>query len=445
MESSKKSTAYNIITTLITKFILLFGGFIISVLLARILGPEGKGVITAIFVFPLLIVSLADMGIRQSTAYYVGKDKYETSDIISSIAFLWLITSLVSMILVFVYYLLGPSQQYAWIILIIAILSIPIKLIEKYGKGVMLGKNRIGTINLSQLLRLSANFISVIILVWFFDLGVIGAALVQIIIAFIIAIYYIVKIMNHHKIRFKPISPIPKLLFLKGFGFATALFIINLNYKVDIMILDHMLSPKEIGVYSVGVNFAELLWQVPSAIGMVIFAKSTATKIKMDSIARSTTILRLVLPVMIIASLFIALFAPLIVRYIYGIDFIEAGNVLRILLPGVIFITISKILHPDLAGRGYPLFALKIFIITLFINIGLNIALIPMYGINGAAFASTVSYILAGLGFGIIYSRKESIAFRNIIILKNSDINRVKEILLKKISSKRKLRRGDNS
>lgn len=436
MSSKQRSTAFNIVSTLGTKFILLFGGFIISIILARLLGPEGKGVITAIFVFPLLIVSLADMGIKQATAYYVGKGIYNISDIISSIAFLWVITSSLSIFLVIAYYSLGPSDQYPWVILIIAVASIPIKLIASYANGIMLGKNRIGTINLSQLLRLSANFISVLLLVWLFDLGVLGAALVQIIIALTIAIYYLVKVSSYHRIKFKPISPIPKLLFLKGFPFAAVLFIITLNYKVDILILDRMVSATEIGVYSVGVNFAELLWQIPAAVGMVLFAKSTTTKNQQDSVERSTMILRLVLPVIVVVSIFIALFAPGIIRILYGVDFTEAGNVLRILLPGVCFITVSKVLHPDLAGRGYPLFALRVFIVTLVINVVLNIFLIPVYGIYGAAMASTISYIIAGIGFGFVYSRKEKLPMKNIFILKKLDIYRVKEIITKRVLKK---------
>lgn len=433
MSEKQRSTTFNIIATLITKFILLFGGFIVSILLARLLGPEGKGMIAAIFVFPLLMVSLADMGIRQSTAYYVGKGQHKISDIISSIAFLWLITSFVAIILVFIYYALGPSDKYPWIVLTVALAAIPIKLIEQYAKGIMLGKNQISTINISQLIQLAANIISVLVLVWFLDLGVLGAAIVQIVTALTIAIYYLIKVRIYHQIKIKPISPIPKLLFLKGFSFAAVLFISNLNYKIDIMILDRMVIPSEIGIYSVGVNFAELLWQIPSAIGMVIFSKSTTTKKSMDSVNRSTAVLRLVLPSMVICSLIIAVFAPLVIRMFYGVDFTEAGNILRILLPGTCVITVFKVLQSDLAGRGYPLFALRVLVITVLINVFLNFILIPEYGIYGAAIASAVSYVLTGVGIGFVYSRKEKIPLKDILFLKKSDIDRVKDVVQKNI------------
>lgn len=429
MTNKERSTAFNIITTLLTRFIFLFGGFIASVLLARLLGPEGKGIVTAIFVVPLLIVSFADMGIHQATAYYVGKGYYKLSEMISSIAFLWLITSILGVIIVFIYFLFGSSDKYSWTILTVALTAIPIKLVEQYAKGVMLGKNQIGTINVSQLLRVLVNIAAILLLVWLLDLGVFGAALVQLVIGLTVAVYYLFHICKYNRIRFKPVFPIPKLLFLKGFSFAAVLFIINLNYRIDIMILDYMVPPEDIGIYSIGTNVAELLWQLPAAVGMVLFAKSANTRISADAVERSTALLRLVLPIMIITSFLIAIVAPFLIQIVYGAEFVEAGNVLRLLLPGVVAITVSKVLHPDLAGRGHPLYALRVFVLSLIINVVLNFILIPGYGINGAALASTISYMVAGIGYGFIYARKEKISPKKVFILNKDDVDRVKRII----------------
>src|SRR5690625_4040025 len=146
MQEKQRSTLFNIMTSLFTKFFLLFGGFIVSVITARLLGPEGKGIITAVFVFPTLIISFADMGIRQSTAYFIGQNKYRLSEVISSIAFLWIITSLGSIIIVLIYYSIVMSNSYSWTILLIATSSIPLKLIEQYSRGILLDSNQISII-----------------------------------------------------------------------------------------------------------------------------------------------------------------------------------------------------------------------------------------------------------------------------------------------------------
>lgn len=423
MKEKTRSTGFNIVMTIATRFILLFGSFIVSIVLARLLGPEGKGIMTAVLVFPTLIASLADMGIRQSTAYYVGRKQYSLNDIISSISFLWLITTAGSMVSVLLYFYFGPSNHYSWDILIVALLIIPFKLIENYAKGIMLGRNQIGVINFSQIIHLIANYIFVFLFVWILDLNVLGALIAQVGISFTVATYYLIKVIPYGKIRFKPIKPIPRKIFFRGFSFAIVLFIINLNYKVDIMMLDYMVPSSDIGIYSVGVNFAELIWQIPSAVGMVIFSKSTTTVKQMDSVQRATSILRLVMPVMALAAIFIAILAPIVITVLYGNAFSESGNILRIMLPGVVFITISKVLHPELAGRGYPLFSLRVFVVTLILNIVLNLMFIPSFGIYGAAVTSTICYILAGLGFAFMYSKREGIPMKSTFILTKKDMD----------------------
>lgn len=72
---------FQILTTIGTRLLVLFGAFIVSVLTARLLGPEGKGMITAILVIPTLVVTIADLGIRQAAAYLIGK-KYLTITIL---------------------------------------------------------------------------------------------------------------------------------------------------------------------------------------------------------------------------------------------------------------------------------------------------------------------------------------------------------------------------
>ena len=48
-------------------------------------------------------------------------------------------------------------------------------------------------------------------------------------------------------------------------------------------------------------------------------------------------------------------------------------------------------------GLGKPGIPMRILIVTAILDIILNILLIPKFGINGAAEASTVSFIFAGL------------------------------------------------
>lgn len=59
--------------------------------------------------------------------------------------------------------------------------------------------------------------------------------------------------------------------------------------------------------------------------------------------------------------------------------------------------TKTKILIADMVGRGKPQIGTYAALISLAVNIPLNLWLIPRWGISGAAFASSIAYIVATL------------------------------------------------
>ena len=424
-----KSTGFHVITTFVTKLIVLFGSFIASVLLARLLGPEGKGVVTALFVVPNIVVSIADLGVRQASAYYIGRKIYSVKDVLSSSLFLWFITSLLSIGIVLIYYSTGSIQEYGWLLILIALIFIPIKLLTAYLNGVIQGLQKIGTINIHALITFLVNILGVIILVWLLNLDITGAAFVTLLVAFVGLLYYLSIVRKISVIKLKYIKPIPQNLFSKGITFALALFVLTLNYKIDILFLEHMVSSNEVGIYSVGTNLAELIWQLPAAISTVLFARSANSKSDQEAHIRSAKLLRITLPILLILCFVFALMSKYFVTLLYGENFQASAEVINILLPGVLIIVISKILHPDMAARGYPLYGLFVFIGPLILNIILNILWIPTYGVSGAAWASTISYSIGGITYGIVYSKKVGMRLSDLLFLKREDILTIKKIV----------------
>ena len=71
MSSYTKDTAI----TFITRIISLILGIVTSIIIARLLGPENKGIYTMAALLPQLIVTIADLGIGPATVYYVTGHK----------------------------------------------------------------------------------------------------------------------------------------------------------------------------------------------------------------------------------------------------------------------------------------------------------------------------------------------------------------------------------
>nr|WP_301005334.1 polysaccharide biosynthesis C-terminal domain-containing protein [Lunatimonas sp.] len=115
----------------------------------------------------------------------------------------------------------------------------------------------------------------------------------------------------------------------------------------------------------------------------------------------------------------------------FGEAFNESTPVLRILIPGVLILTVYKVMYVDLAGKGKPWIALYAMIPSLFVNLFLNIYLIPKYGAYGAAISSTISYSIGGILFLVLYSLETKIPIKQLLAYQSTDIAPIIKLLRK--------------
>jgi O-antigen/teichoic acid export membrane protein len=249
------------------------------------------------------------------------------------------------------------------------------------------------------------------------------AALLAYVVSPLVASIYVYQIIRiSGKIIPKYITGLPWTFIKKGFVYAIALFILSLNYRVDIIILERLTSPYEVGIYSVGVNIADLLWLLPTALTAVNFSYSANATDPMEYAKKTAKILRITLWIGILPALLLFFLAPFIIPFFYGQEFQSSGTVVQAILPGVWMTLIFKILNSDLAGRGIPQAALWVYLFAVILNIILNIWWDPIFGAKGAAWASTVSYSVGAIIFLFTYSRISNVSISDLIIIQKKDI-----------------------
>jgi len=90
---------------------------------------------------------------------------------------------------------------------------------------------------------------------------------------------------------------------------------------------------------------------------------------------------------------------------LYSSAFLPAVRPLQILLPGIVALSVGRVLANDVAGRGRVMLNNYAGLVTVATNVILNILWIPKYGIAGAALASTGSYTLAFFTQLFLYAR----------------------------------------
>jgi O-antigen/teichoic acid export membrane protein len=176
------------------------------------------------------------------------------------------------------------------------------------------------------------------------------------------------------------------------------------NYRLDQWILGAMAGSRELGLYSVAVAWSEALFYLPEALGMVV-RPDVVRATHADAGSRVAVVFRAAILLSIPFVIVLVVAAPILCVTVFGADFRGSVDDLRILAPGAFGIVALKLLGNALTARERPLLANVGVAVAFGTTIGLDVALIPIFGGAGAATASTVAYTVGGLVAVAVFTR----------------------------------------
>ena len=176
------------------------------------------------------------------------------------------------------------------------------------------------------------------------------------------------------------------------------------NYRLDQWLLGAIAGPRELGVYSVAVAWAEALWYLPTALAavqrpdLVRAAKHEAARI-------AARIFRAAMFVTAACALVMIVAAPILCITIFGEEFRDSVGMLRVLVFAAFGVAAVKLLGSALVTQGRP--GLQSFAIGagFVLSVALDVILIPPFGGQGAAFAAMIAHTTAGLVVSTIFLR----------------------------------------
>jgi O-antigen/teichoic acid export membrane protein len=201
----------------------------------------------------------------------------------------------------------------------------------------------------------------------------------------------------------------------------------RLQFRADSFILNVIVGVQATGIYSVTSGLAETLWYVPNALGLVMLSRAVDPHADAGRIAATLT--RVTIAVAVILAIPTFLLGPRLVRLVYGTAFVDAGVALRLILPGVVAYSVVAVLSRYLTGRGRPGTTTMIMLTGLTANVAANLVLIPRYGINGAAVASSVSYGLTAVLALVLFRRASGRGLAETLVVRGSDIQAARRAL----------------
>jgi len=168
---------------------------------------------------------------------------------------------------------------------------------------------------------------------------------------------------------------------------------------VDILMIASLMTVEDVGLYSVGVKVAYVTAVVLLAINTVIATQiskafAAGDRERLDQVVRLSS--RLIFLGTLPIALLILFFSDYILL-LFGEEFLTAKWALVILTFGQMLNALTGSVGILLSMTGHQRFVRNVVWIVLLINIVLNFWLIPLWGIEGAAFATTSSLVLQNL------------------------------------------------
>lgn len=236
-----------------------------------------------------------------------------------------------------------------------------------------------------------------ILIVIYCDYGLMGVTLSYLlgsIISFIYCLYYLAK--NFVVPKFTWNLPLFKILIIGGIPFALNGIFYNVYYSIDLVMLKHFSTDYAVGLYNASYKLIDILAIFHSVYAATVFPvmsklfKDDTSLLKM-SLTKSIKYLSLITIPLSVATI---LYGKDIILICYGAKFIDAGNVLSILIWTVVFLFINGASVTTLNASHQERYVTIMYFTTAVFNVVLNLILIPNYGIYGATIATLLSDIL---------------------------------------------------
>ena len=416
--------------TLASRF-LIFGLSIISnVILARALAPQGRGLYALALVAPSAVALIANLGISQALVYYLAKRIYTRDELIGQVLSLSLILGGAATLGLFAVEALAGGVILPGVppsLVFIAGASIPLALFFycslsfEQGLENFLGFNAIYLVNAVALLvllvplALARGNVTLAVTAW--SLSWVPTAAV--------GVYLLSRAgpLNVHL----DLTVVRRLL---GFGIVGYLsFMTNyLNLRLSTFLVNIFTNATQVGYYAVAVTLAETIWYISTAASTVLAPRvaggeGAATDITTGRVSR------VVLWTSAAAALALAVTAPIVIRILFGSAFNPSVVVVWLLLPGIITLSVARVLSSYLLGKNRLKIDLGASVAGLVVTLALDILLIPRYGVAGAAIASSVAYTTTMLVNFIWVVRNSQLSVRDLVVPTMSDARDVIRLL----------------
>jgi len=392
-------------------------GILLVVILARLLNPDGYGLLFLTLSILGVIQVFADLGLKGSTGRYIAEYKEnqikQVPKIIEVTATVVLVlTFFTSLVIVFRREYIASIIQEPRLskFLLIGVLFLIFRVVYVYSRVVFQGFELIKKAAIISILYSTSKLIFALLLVYL-GFESLGAFIGYTLSAVVTAVASVILLYNE---VYKHIDSAPAIesgLTRRILEYSVPMTATRgariLDKKIDILLIGFFLNPATVGYYAVAKQVGSVLKRPARALGFTLgptFGSETAAgnyqhaaRIFEKSI---TNLLLLYVP----ASTGLIILSSQVIRHVIGENYIEASLILKLFGIFLIFSIVNQVASPALNYLGKAKIRAVMKTITSAVNLVLNVVLIPRLGPVGAALATVITFgAYTSINFYYIY------------------------------------------
>ncbi len=395
-----------ILKTISTRVLLIIIGFATSVIIARTLGPEGRGMFAMAVTIGALGIQFTNLGLHGANTYYAARDPNLLSPLLgNSLTSSFTFGSLISLLAGFLFWVYPSLAPVHGTLLLMALAWAPFGLAYLLFQSLILGVDDVRTYNRIELVTKLFYFGLLGIIVLSNQItpeAIFGGALIALLIRFAWS-YFSLSARTHHA------ATCSISLFRKSMRYGIKSYFVSLFsfflLRIDLLMINNMLGTKEAGYYDIAINLAEIVYILPEVVAIILFPKLCA----IETAAEKWKVARLtgywLAGIMLVICGLAALLAEPAIGIIFGSQFLPSLLPFLVLIVCKYILTLNLIFNNFIVSIHIPWTSIPFSFFLVVLNITLNLILIERYGMVGAAWATTISFGMLIL-FNMFYSYK---------------------------------------
>lgn len=413
---------------LAAKFVTVAANFAVGVIVARALGPVGKGAYALVQQIVGVLVVTLGLGLSTSNVYFVARREVSARSATANSLWLSLVTGSLATVgcLLFVAGPFAPTPPYSVAMAVVASALFVATTLFAWLGAVAVGLSGLRPQSIAGMCSVLTVLVGAIVLA---QLGMLSALYVVALgVAGQLAATAVVLWFERERMLGALTPSLSALRLMLKYS-AKSYFVSLVGYlhlRQDMLLLGWLTDPRSVGIYSVAVSVAEIARYVPVVLGSALFARASQVG-RDEGSALSAGVSRLTVLLVAVSVTVFAGIGSVLINRVFGEAFSEAGLLLVLLLPGVAAVSISEVPSSYLFSREVIYWRTSATMVVL--NAAMNIFAIPRWGVVGAAVTSSVTYGIYAAVIIFLMKRESGLRYSDLLVPRNSDIRSAFRVL----------------